>query len=758
MRAHHLDLLLLLWAISYQEPRLVTDELAKFERTALLSSSELLGLLKTWHKPPRAHSQGTQSKGASEAVDKFVIDRAASILQQEMVAVGKYMRTNVAELSEEHLLSIKISELKEDIKKIAPTVWSLILRCSWTRRQEKENKLKDPETPVLFIIAITSYTRSNRNSLLQRLVAIYLKSCGTSAKAFDTLNALGISMSQKWVYGALEILSARQEAAMRVDISQFPWIGSHDNLNFRNRVFEQRSDHHSTFDSGTAGTIYIIKDPAAILKLEAAAAPRLAIRARDVLLQVLLATPGFDLASYEHRDHAALRPAPRPGQLCVDVEGNTTQYMLRTLHEEEASYEGNERVFEEWLRQVDITTPEKKKDLGQNCVIPWIGDQLTASRLRGITVFSCDDYNPFDSRDWLVPQPGFFHLVFAVEQSLHEQYYLTRAALGLVHAFEIMDRRGLQKTSTQGTFHHTFEEAFDHTYEARIRDLWCVAAGVSSLEELRSRSPEELCALAAHIHDNYASTLALSRHDALPTPAGPPKAPSDPLLHQNIMFARDAMDYHLLRDAIKCRDVQTMEDLLPRLLLRFLGSSNKNYAIEICELLQGLNKEWPDDLKEFIRKYCWLVNTGKRPDSWIPYDRAQEHNVGDIKYTFTAMGPSASWDYLEKTSASIPCQRNVKDHVEHEINHGARGKSHTSPAKEKDVSRLQEKYHEVDAHVAVPARCLASKDKAKDVMWRGTQASMNGRAYRRWAKQRVQRREFKPEDDNWIDYTVAQTD
>ncbi|KAI0694257.1 hypothetical protein C8T65DRAFT_744451 [Cerioporus squamosus] len=220
------------------------------------------------------------------------------------------------------------------------------------------------------------------------------------------------------------------------------------------------------------------------------------------------------------------------------------------------------------------------------------------------------------------------------------------------------------------------------------------------------------------------------------------------------MFARDAMDYRLLRDTIKCGDVRTIEDLLLRLLFRFLGSSNKNYVIEVCQLLQGLNKEWPDDLKEFIQKYCWLVNTGKRPDSWIPPDRAQEHNVGHIKYTFAAMGPYASWGYINKTSASIPCQ-SEKCQGPRRVNHGSRGKSHTSPAKEKDVSHLQEKYHELNAHVPVTTCSLASKDKAKDIIWRGTRALTNGRAFRRWAKHRVQQRDFT--EDDWCDYTSVQT-
>ncbi|KAI0715509.1 hypothetical protein C8T65DRAFT_771413, partial [Cerioporus squamosus] len=316
------------------------------------------------------------------------------------------------------------------------------------------------------------------------------------------------------------------------------------------------------------------------------------------------------------------------------------------------------------------------------------------------------------------------------------------------HAFDVLDRRGLHTTSTQGTFHHTFEEALDHTLEAHIRDLWCTAGGVDKLEDLRSRTPAELSDLATKIYDQYASHLAVadsqdtdnSVHD--PEDADPTEPPSDPLLRQVIMFVRDVLDYRVLRDAIKCGDVQTMEDMLPRLVFRFQGGSNKNYAIEICELLQGLKKEWPDDLKTFITKYCWLTNTSGHQNSWIPIDRAQEHNVRDIKYTFAAMGPFASWEYIRKISASIPCQRKVKDHVEQTINNLYRGKSHTSPSKEADVAKLQAVYRDARAHVADEARKpLSDKDVFVDVVKAGSDSLLGGtsKAFKRWASKRLRR-------------------
>ncbi|KAI0634747.1 hypothetical protein C8Q77DRAFT_1156148 [Trametes polyzona] len=660
MRSKKVDLPLLLWAISYNLLELINDELVKFERSAFLASLEFLCLLRTWHTPPRGHSRGIRSKGARAALDTFAFERILTVARKEMAAVGTYMRTQPDELSSDALLSIRISDMKQDVQARAPTLWRLLRECSWTPRQQKENKLKDPDATILYMISMSSFLRSNRNNALQRLMAVYLKSCGTSAKAFDTLSSVGLSMSQVWVYGALERLSKSERESLWEDLQVFPWFGSHDNVNFRFRVFEQRSDHQSHFDSGTAGTIFIIKDPAAVLPsaallrahrlsdrsrslitgtevlaLEARSAPRLATCAIDMILQTLLDSVPFDRGTYEHAADDLLKPAPCPGRLRVGAQSNVRQYILDTVHIEEASYDGNMRVMNEWLRQLRLDTLEEQKRTGMERVIPWVGDQLTTSRLRGLLHFRRDDYNSFERLDWLIPTFGWFHLLFAFEHSLHSQYYGTRTGLGLVHAFDILGRKGLHTTSTQGTFHHTFEEALEHTFRAHIRALWCFVGGVEKLEDLRTRTPKELLALATQIYEGHASTFALTRLET--TLAGMPQKLLDPLHRQIIQFLRDTLDYIVLRRAVSHGDVGTMQDMLPRLIFRFSGGSNSNYTIEVCELMQNLQYDWTEDLKNHIRTYCWLTNTGGHEDSYIPVDQAEEYNVCDVKYTFAAI-------------------------------------------------------------------------------------------------------------------------
>jgi hypothetical protein len=71
-------------------------------------------------------------------------------------------------------------------------------------------------------------------------------------------------MSQKWVYLGIEQLSAASRRQMLEDSRRYIFFGGHDNLNIPFKVYEMPMDRQSNFDSGIAGTIYIVKNPTAV--------------------------------------------------------------------------------------------------------------------------------------------------------------------------------------------------------------------------------------------------------------------------------------------------------------------------------------------------------------------------------------------------------------------------------------------------------------------------------------------------------------
>jgi hypothetical protein len=466
------------------------------------------------------------------------------------------------------------------------------------------------------MISMAAYSRSQHSCKLQKLYTVYFKSCGLATKGFDTLHALGITMSQKTAYRCINDLSAAAHQSLTHDIATYPWFGVHDNINLGFKVYEQRLSNQNHFDSGTAATIVVIKDPMCkppnpfnvrekhlegsrnpiscrdIFELENAAAPCLKKCAIFHVLKTLIDSPAFDFDTYYYKDDPIFDRPESSLQLPTGKEYATCQHMLDTVHIEEASYEGNAKVLLEWLRQLHINTVDKKKSLALEHLIVWVGDQLSVCRIRGLKKFRSDDLNSFDRLDYLKEIPGLFHMEIALEHSLHSQHYGTRAGHGLVHAFDLLQRKGLHVTSVQGTFHHNIQEALHHVSSARFRDLWCVVGNVKSIESLREKTPEDLYQLAMEIVDRYASMRGLQE---VIEQAGDEKG--DDVLTQAVLWNKDVIDFLLFDDAIKTGDIGTIQDILPRLLLRFIGGGNSKYAIEVLELIQGLYREWSDDLR-----------------------------------------------------------------------------------------------------------------------------------------------------------------
>ena len=96
--------------------------------------------------------------------------------------------------------------------------------------------------------------------------------------------------------------------------------------------------------------------------------------------------------------------------------------------------------------------------------------------------------------------------------------------------------------------------------------------------------------------------------------------------------------------------------------------------------------------------------------------------------------------------------RKVKDHVEADFNHFRRGKSHTKPAKETDVAKLQEAYAASEIHVFTPTRSRLSKEAhATDYLLKGSNPTLLRKTINKWAKRRMKE---KSTEQDWTDYAA----
>lgn len=113
---------------------------------------------------------------------------------------------------------------------------------------------------VVIIISMLSYSRSHHRNRFQKLLSIYLKFKGISAKGFDTLHAMGLTMSHKWTCDVVERISNKCIEEVRELVTKVPWLISYNNMQIAFRVFSQRLDNQDEFGNGTAATVYFKSD------------------------------------------------------------------------------------------------------------------------------------------------------------------------------------------------------------------------------------------------------------------------------------------------------------------------------------------------------------------------------------------------------------------------------------------------------------------------------------------------------------------
>lgn len=171
--------------------------------------------------------------------------------------------------------------------------------------------------------------------------------------------------------------------------------------------------------------------------------------------------------------------------------------------------------------------------------------------------------------------------------SLWSQYMGTTAGHGLAHVFKTLNRKGLQEATNKGPFHHHLHEALLHALEAHILCCWLRVSKKEKVSELLSATPAKLIAWANEIEQKYTSSEAV---DDVPPGA-------DDTFRGAVMFMRDTLVYLELYKAMRAGDCGCMERLIPDLLFCFSGSSNPKYTILFQELVQGIQHEWPPEVK-----------------------------------------------------------------------------------------------------------------------------------------------------------------
>ncbi|KAG5634601.1 hypothetical protein H0H81_001411 [Sphagnurus paluster] len=495
MDAIGINMPIFLDGLSWGNELCIQDSKISYKHVGLMQSEELPGILRRWWKPPwQTGSRKKHATGAGPSMKSFVLECIEETMDQELESLALKLLSPAGEDVElETLTSMGFEQMNTDAKVHAPVCLRLLTQMAHQKRQGSQNKKKDPEKIVLTIISIVSYSRSHHHCHLQKLLAIYLKFRGISAKGFDTLHAMGLTMSHKWTADVVGHISKNCMEKVVAAMDRYPWLISDDNVTIPFRVFSQQLDNQSEFGNGTAATVYIkpdaeplseqaiddlkkqraegLKKPLTeinIMDLAQKAYPRIQAHTIHHVLRFLLDAPEFNLETYKGKDSDALKPPPPVDQLPCGPDHVALQYLLGTVNIPEASYKDHERLIDEFFGQLGWKTPGQQMRLAMKKVVAWVGDQLTMDWIRGLFKFRAEDENSFERLDFIVLSFGWLHLQMAFAKSLHKQYLGTSEGRGLRHAFELLKQKGLTRVLTQGPFHHDLEEALYHIAEAHL--------------------------------------------------------------------------------------------------------------------------------------------------------------------------------------------------------------------------------------------------------------------------------------------------
>lgn len=147
MESVGINLPIFLDALSWGDAECIADSKIQYARSSLLMSAELPGILQRWWKPPRASgSRKARPRGARPTMEQFAISCVDNIVENEMEKLGPVFRSPVGEdVKEETLTEFHFQTFIDQVKELAPQMWSFLWNRSYSLQQRNRNTRKVPE-------------------------------------------------------------------------------------------------------------------------------------------------------------------------------------------------------------------------------------------------------------------------------------------------------------------------------------------------------------------------------------------------------------------------------------------------------------------------------------------------------------------------------------------------------------------------------------------------------------------------------------
>ncbi len=469
-------------------------------------------------------------------------------------------------------------------------------------------------------------------------------------------------------------LTARQRA------HEFPCGHVYDNVNWMERVAEQRVARTDTQQAGTCATIFPLSEArsedmkTADLLQSIDKAPPLALA--DVLhtpeeaaiflqslehtfLRQLLATSATLARRFQGEVDACLPDKDD----CLSLR-ETEILPLPTMQIDESSIIGNAEVLDTIFKELCY---DVNGDAFAANVHPIFGDQLSISRLRTLVASRAGHENLADSYANTAVGPGLFHHQLTFVLGFMETYFdesvgSARNPSSLAFYNTLLGRKPINLTSLPP--YRVSRDLVYHILMAAAPVCLEEVAGMQDLDKYTEtvtyeQLKEDVSQVFKRIFNpRVISDLRQARHEEVtkrteqaadpakfePFAESEPEFESGDMVFENMaLLVRDALILREFNDAIKGGYSGRIIRTLKVLTFMYRGLGRTKYAHESLHIVHNLTHVWPKALRYVtpsVDTACmldnascsdimvnnWLVNPTGRPNSWVPVDLMQEHN------------------------------------------------------------------------------------------------------------------------------------
>lgn len=309
----------------------------------------------------------------------------------------------------------------------------------------------------------------------------------------------------------------------------------------------------------------------------------------------------------------------------------TCSYPIAPIIQNEGTTEGNLLIHEN-IEETQLGN-DTDNSMWDKVLKPYYGDLRTVERILAIQNIRSAAKRPFDSRRWIIPGLGLWHLRYNFLQLIHRMHWGGTYPMDSSTLQYAADHLKRSNVNTPADFAKT-EALLVHSYYARVSAI--MISIVKSKYRHKLPNPQRITSCLKKLRRKAYLEILRSVLDKIYTSSS--QAPEPPLIENEVMenhlrFIRHMDIYFRLRHAIRVGDIGLLRYALQDTCVVFQApeGSTPKYAAELIRLCHLYCSDAATVELQDAMLANSLVNLQGAPDKCFETDRLLEYLNGTLK-------------------------------------------------------------------------------------------------------------------------------